>query len=103
LPSTLEDKALKLLDRVPRRHPDAAFQIIDGEAMVVVARRAEVQVLNPVGTRLWELIDGERSVGQILEILREEYDVDEGALQEDVHGFIDTLDRNGMLLSEEGA
>jgi hypothetical protein len=88
---------------VPRHHPDAAFQIIDGQAMVVVPSRAEVQILNQVGTRMWELIDGQRSVGQILGILRQEYEVDEVVLEDDVRRFLDTLERSGMLLPEEGS
>jgi hypothetical protein len=98
---TGEGTTLHFTERIPCRHPDAAFQIIDGEAMVVVPSRAEVQILNPVGTRMWELIDGQRSVGQILDVLRQEYEVDEVALEDDVRGFLDTLDRTGMLLPEE--
>jgi hypothetical protein len=70
-------------------------------AMVVVPGRAEVQILNPVGTRVWSLIDGERTVSQIIESLTGEYDVDEGQLERDVREFVDSLDQRDMLLQEE--
>jgi len=70
-------------------------------AMVVVPGRAEVQILNPVGTRVWSLIDGERTVSQIIEALRGEYDVDEGDLERDVREFVDSLDQRDMLLQDE--
>jgi hypothetical protein len=70
-------------------------------AMVVVPGRAEVQILNPVGTRVWSLIDGERSVLQIIEALTGEYDVDETQLERDVREFVDSLDQRDMLLQDE--
>jgi len=70
-------------------------------AMVVVPGRAEVQILNPVGTRVWSLIDGERSVLQIIEALTGEYDVDEDQLERDVREFVASLDQRDMLLQDE--
>jgi hypothetical protein len=70
-------------------------------AMVVVPGRAEVQILNPVGTRVWSLIDGERTVSQIIEALTGEYDVDEGHLERDVREFVDSLDQRDMLIQDE--
>jgi len=70
-------------------------------AMVVIPGRAEVQVLNPVGSRVWSLIDGERTVAQILDSMVGEYDVDPTQLEKDVEEFVGSLDQRDMLLREE--
>lgn len=69
-------------------------------AMVVVPARQEVEVLNAVGTQVWHLIDGQRSVGAILEQLQSEYDVDPAQLEGDVRAFIEALDEHHMLLRD---
>ena len=92
---------LEFKARVLKRHPDAAYQEIDGMAMVVVPGRAEVQILNPVGTRVWDLIDGERTVSQILSELAGEYEVEPGQLENDVREFVLSLDERDMLLPDE--
>ena len=53
--------------RPPRRNPSAGFRIFEGQAVVVLPDEAEVNVLNEVGARVWELIDGVRSVESIVE------------------------------------
>lgn len=69
-------------------------------AMVVVPSRQEVQVLNEIGTALWSLIDGQRTVAEILEQLEREYEVEPAQLESDVREFIETLDQRNMLLQE---
>ena len=71
-------------------------------AMIVVPGRSEVQVLNSIGTQVWNLIDGQRTVGEIIERLVEEYDVAPEVLETDVRDFVISLDERDMLLQDEG-
>ncbi len=60
----------------PRRHPDAVYKIVDGEALIVVpGSEAEHLVLNEVGARAWELLDGDHDLERICEQLTMEFDV----------------------------
>lgn len=85
---------------VPRRHPDAAFRVVEGNGVVVLPGAGEVQLLNPSGARVWELIDGSRSVGEISRALAEEFDISQETARADTEAFIRNLARQGMLAAE---
>lgn len=89
------DHELKKL--IPKRNPDAAFRVIDGEAIVVLPDRGEVKVLNDVGSRIWELMDGESSVDQISQTICKEYEVKQKDALTDISDFLAQLSNNGML------
>ncbi len=91
---------MEFKERVLKRNPDAAFQEVDGMAMIVVPGRSEVQVLNQVGTQVWELIDGKRSVAEIVERILTQYEVDTAQLERDVREFVESLDTHEMLAPE---
>jgi hypothetical protein len=44
-----------------------------------------------VGVAIWKLIDGRRSVREIADALREEFDQVPGRIDEDVAGFVESL------------
>jgi len=89
------------LDARPRRHPDSAFRPIGEEGgLVVLPGKAEVKVLNPVGIRIFGLLDGTHSVEAIVEVIAAEYDVPEAEARQDVRTFLSELDAHGMLAGE---
>ena len=95
---------MKLTERYPAFHPQVAARIIDGEAVIVLPESSQVNVLNEVGSRIWELIDGTRSVGEIAEVIVAEYDVTTEQAEQDVNEFIQELVENKMLvLADEKA
>ena len=90
------------LEARPRRHPDSAFRpIADEGGLVVLPGRAEVKVLNPVGIRIFGLLDGSHSVEEIAGLVAAEYDVAETEAQADVSAFVGELAAHGMLAGEE--
>ena len=89
---------MKLADKYPVLHPQVAARIIDGEAVIVLPESSQVNVLNEVGSRIWELIDGTRSIGEITEIIVAEYDVSAEQAERDVEEFIEELVENKMLV-----
>lgn len=61
---------------VPIHHPHTASRVFSGEAVVITPAANVVRMFNPVGSRIWELIDGRRTVDEITRMLVDEYDVD---------------------------
>ncbi len=53
--------------------------------------------LNEVGARIWELIDGGRSVQQIEQLLLEEFDTTPELLEEDLLRLLDQLQELGAI------
>lgn len=82
----------------PVSHPQVACRIIDGSAVIVLADAGEVNVLNQVGTRIWELIDGSRSGQQIAEAIEAEFEVSPEQARQDVAEFLNTLSEAGAVV-----
>ena len=93
---------MTLAKKYPLLHPQVATRIIDGEAVIVLPKSGQVKVLNEVGSRIWELIDGTRSVGEITEIVVAEYDVTTDQAERDVEEFIQELIEGDMLVLAGG-
>ncbi len=85
----------------PKPHPQTAGRVIDGEAVLILADSSEIQVLNPVGSRIFELADGQRSIADISQIIAQEYDVAPANARADVLEFLQQLvDKNVMVFVE---
>lgn len=94
--TTKADRALQLSD-VPARVPEVVSRLIDGEAVLVHPRQGKIRVLNPVGARLWEQVDGRSTVETLARSLATEYVVDLAQAQEDTLAFFGDLVRRGVL------
>ena len=85
-------------DSNPRRHPDTAFRPVGDEGgLVVIPGKSEVKVLNPVGIKVYELLDGEHSVETIVEAVTSEFEVSVEDAAKDVGDFIEMLREHGLL------
>ncbi len=79
------------LDLYPVPHPQVAGRVLDGEAVIILSESNLVNVYNPVGSRVWELCDGTRTVDEVVDLIVSEYDVDRERAQADVVAFIEQL------------
>lgn len=85
----------------PKPHPQTAGRVIDGEAVLILADSSEIQVLNPVGSRIFELADGNHSIADISHVIAQEYDVTLTDAYADVLDFLQQLvDKNVMVFVE---
>lgn len=82
------------------RHPDAAARVYDGEAFIVVPGLGEYNILNGLGTRVWDLIDGTRGVAEIARVIADEYEVSLEQAEKDVQSFVDDLLKHRMVAEE---
>ncbi len=85
------------LNDVPSKNPVAASRTYEGEGVIIHSGSMELNVVNPVGTRVWELVDGERTVGGIVEAVCREFEVDEEQAREDVLEFLDELEKKDLV------
>jgi hypothetical protein len=78
-----------------------ASRQVDGEALLVDLQRSTLQVLNPVGAWLWDLIDGQRTGNDLAEALTAEYAVGLELARTDVGVFCEDLLRRNLLIVVE--
>ncbi len=56
-----------------------------------IADMDSVYTLNETGAFIWEQIDGKRSVAEIIELLIQEYEIDNDSASKDVFEFITNM------------
>jgi hypothetical protein len=86
------------LTDVPVHAPGVIGRLIDGEMVLVHPAQGMVRVLNQVGARLWELVDGQRSVDEIAAGLAVEYRVSPDRARSDALAFCADLMNRGVLV-----
>ena len=88
----------------PQRHPDTAFREVGDEGgLVVLPGRSEVKVLNPVGIKIFSLLDGEHSTEHIIHSVMQDFDITEEQAAADLRAFLEELDAHGMLADGQAA
>ena len=92
------------MQRRPNRNPETAYRAIGDEGgLVVLPTQSEVKVLNPVGSVIYAMLDGEHTVQQIVDRIVDEFDVTPDQARADTDEFLDSLEAEGMLAPVEGA
>lgn len=86
------------LNKIPCKKEPIAYRTIDNEVVVILPQISEVNILNEVGTRIWELIDGTKTISEIISIIFDEYDVEKEELEKDTIEFINKLKESEMIL-----
>lgn len=87
----------ELLLKAMRRSDDAAWRVIEGEALVIDPKDSMIYPLNSAGTRIWELLDGTRNGSDIIAVIGGEFDCDGKTLERDVLSFLEELMEKGMI------
>lgn len=70
---------------------DAVFRELDGEAVILHLESGMYYGLDPVGTRLWQLIDSHHELRPVYDAALEEFDVDPATLQKDLLQLVSDL------------
>lgn len=91
------------LDIKPIPNPAVISRIIDHEAVLVLPTKGKVKVLNEVGARIWSLIDGMRTVGEIVTMVQSEYAVSAQDAQEDTCAFLSQLANREIITFSENS
>jgi len=63
-----------------------------------LANMQRLFTINEVGASVWGLMDGSRSVKDILQLLLDEFDVNTEQLETDIWDFIDRLKTSALIL-----
>ncbi len=76
---------------------DVVAREIEGELIIVPLRAGvgdledELYALNDTGKAVWELLDGERTVAQVVDVLDAGFDASRDEIERDVQGLLEEL------------
>ena len=82
----------------PMANPAVIYhQVVADEAVLVNPDTAAALALNPSGCVVWQLVDGERSVGQIIDGVRSHFREVPDSVANDVSSLLDRLAQDGFV------
>ena len=70
---------------------------LEREAVILNLKDGVYYGLDPMGARIWNLIQQPRSVNEIIETLLEEYEVDPQRLSNDLLGLLKEMAARGLI------
>lgn len=82
-----------------RRAAEVVFQELEGEAVIVNLDRGTCFTLDPVGTRIWQLLGEEERLARVAHALTLEFDVDEETATSELHAIVGDLLARGLLIA----
>jgi coenzyme PQQ synthesis protein D (PqqD) len=80
---------------------DAVFRELDGEAVILQLEDGVYFGLDPVGTRLWQLIQAHGRLDGVVDAALGEFDVDRTRLETDVLQLVIDLARRKLVVVEQ--
>ena len=87
---------MSILSSFIKRDDDVAWRIIEEEALVVNPKDSMIYPLNETGARVWDLLDGQKQVSAIIDIIAEEFEEDNFVIQQDILDFVKGLLDKGL-------
>ncbi len=70
---------------------------IDGERIVMHIDNAEFFVFNPTSQAIWSAIDGSNSISDICQALKEQFEIEGSAYEQDVLDFANDLGKKNLV------
>lgn len=70
---------------------------LNGDKVMMNLEKGKYFALNSIGSRIWDAIEDEISIGQVISQLLEEYDVEEEVCKNTVLSFVDKLKNEGLI------
>jgi hypothetical protein len=93
---------MDILDKCFVKEKELVTRDVAGEIIIVpikghVGDLEGVFTLNELGVMIWQLMDGQTTVRQLMEAVKDEYDVEAQEAEKDVVDFLRSLEEAGLI------
>ena len=85
------------LQSIIARNMDIDDADLDGEKVMMNLDKGQYFMMNEVGSRIWECIEKDTSIIDIVNTLLNEYEVEEATCKETVLKFLGRLEDEGLI------
>jgi len=85
------------VERPPSRRPDVIWRKMGDESVLLNVKSEDYFTLNEVGTRIWELIDGQTPPTGIARAIAEEFEAPPDEIEADVQSLLRELREQDLL------
>ena len=80
-----------------KRPHKVPWRVVEGKAVLVSVKNSQILVFNEVGTAIWEFLDKERTVDDIVGHLLSEFDADKVTAEKDTNEFLNDLQKKEIV------
>ena len=84
-------------EKRPQPKPGYQVETLDGEIVLFHPAQREIFHSNSTGALVWQLCDGERNVGQIIDLLCQTYPNAADRIPDDVRQTLQTFAQHGAI------
>lgn len=88
---------MRLSDR-PQHNPNATYQSVGEEAIIINLVSGSYYSLNDTGTMFWELLDGRRSIADCARLIAAEYEVEAEVVEDDLLELAVDFKQEGLIV-----
>ena len=85
------------LNQTATRSDDVLFQEVGGEAVLLDLASEQYFGLDPVGTRIWQLLEKAPALQAVADTLHTEFEVEPSRMESDLLAIIDKLAAAGLV------
>ena len=76
---------------------------LDDETVILSLKKGVYYTLNPLGNRIWSLIQKPVKIGKVRDAICEEYDIDKETCEEDLLSLLSDLKNEGLIVIEDSS
>ena len=85
------------MDSVILKNKEIDDTDLDGEKVMMDLDKGKYYLMNEVGSRIWELVDEEITVGELIKVILNEYEVEQNQCEAAVINFIRSLSNSDLV------
>lgn len=86
-------------DAIVARNKELVFREVDGETVMLSVETGKYYGLDPVGGRIWELIEHPMAISALCDRLLEEFEVEREQCGQDVLAFLEQLAEEQIIVT----
>ncbi len=85
------------MKRIPVKNKEIVWRNLEGEAVLLNPHTGKYFGMNAAGCSFWEKVDGKRSMGVIIDLLLDEYNVERRSLEKDILELAENLEKHEII------
>lgn len=90
------------LTSIPVHNQEVYYHKVENKGLLIHGQKGKVRTVNSVGDFIWNLMDGQKSVAQIIDQVKSEFTYQVDTIKSDVIHYLQELsDRSLIYLKEE--
>lgn len=82
----------------PQHNPNATYQSVGDEAILINLVSGSYYSLNDTGTMFWELLDGQRTIADCARLIAAEYEVEAKVVEADLLELATDFKQEGLIV-----